>query len=256
MNALRKAISPTLALLTLLLVLGSPIVLNAKALTDRNPDFLTPVDHIPDGFVKVLTIQGEVLHGVVRRSVWTSRGISQFTLIEANGKRTRFNANQIVRLSVPIELWSKVPTVARAVTTKEPSNTDYSQIAKPKELIFDSVAWPDNDNRVLLQRINHGFGQSFRVNALTNDRQGLWTLEGTPAFGNQEETYLVTRDNAAPIQVKKKIYRQQFATLFGDCPQMLSRYKKNARNFSDFANHIAKYDQLCILKSTTDQPGG
>ena len=256
MNILRKAITPTLALLTLLLALATPISLNAKVLTeDRNLSFLTAVDHIPDGFVQVVTAQREVLHGVVRRSVWTPRGISRFTLVEADGKRTRFDANQIVRLSVPAELWSKEARVARAITaSEEGSNTDNSQIANAKEVIFDSVAWPDSDHHVLLQRVNHGFDQSFRVNALADGSEGIWTLGAIKAFDNEEKTYLVTRANAAPIQVKKKIYRKQFATLFGDCPQMLIQFKKNDRDFSDFADHIAKYDQLCPLIASTDQP--
>ena len=257
MNLPRRAITTTLTLLTLLLLLATPSAWAAKQLAVQDLDFLTPVDSIPDGFVQVETAQGEVLHGVVRRAVWTSHGISRFTLVEADGKRTRFDANQIRRLSVPAELWAQEAVVARAVTTIEnDSNTDDDPIATAKELIFDSVAWPDNDHRVLLQRVNLGFDQSFRVNALANGNQETWTLGSVPAFSNEKSVYLVTRANTAPIQVEKKIYRKQFATLFGDCPQMLTRYKKNDRDFSDFANHIANYDQLCTLKPTTNQPGG
>ncbi len=254
MNLRRKTVTTSLSLLALLIALTTPAALSAKDLTDRNLGFLTPVDFIPDGIVQVLTTEGEVLYGVIRRSVWTFRGLSRFTLIEADGRRTRFKAEDVVRLSASADLWTKVAMVGEAITTIEKaSNTDYSQIENVNELIFDAVAWPDESNRVILLRVNHGFDQNFQVYSLTNGKEGTFTLGGIPAFGNEKKSYVVAQGDSAPVKIKKKSYRKQFETLYGDCPQMLTLYKKKARDFSDFANHIAKYDQVCSSRAAGAQ---
>jgi hypothetical protein len=220
---------------------------------DRNLGFLTPVDLLPaTSELQVLTADGRVLRGVARNTWSPLRGVSSFTLLQPDGERLRLHAEEIVRVSAPVDDLALVEMIDAATTTIEKaSNTDWKQIEDVNELIFDSVAWPRPGNHVLLLRLNPGFDHNFRVYALKTSREPAFFLGGVPAFGDEIKAHIVVKGDRPPIKVKKGDYRKLFEPLYGDCPAMLAAYPRKRREFSDFANHIARYDRECGAAATT-----
>jgi hypothetical protein len=241
--------------LALLILASAPPAAHAAGTpppaADRNLGFLVPVDFLPEGQVQVLTTDGRVLRGQAPKGSSNSLGIRRFTLIQPDGTRLRLRAKEVLRVTGPADADVRAAMIESSVITIEKaSNTDWRQIEDVNELVFDSIAWPDPDDRVLLLRLNPGFDRNFRVYALTKSRESVISFGGVRAFGGEIKAHIVVKGDQPPIKVKKGNYRQLFETLYGDCPTLLAAYPKKDREFSDFANHVAQYDRECGAQVT------
>lgn len=245
---------PRLATLLTVLALALLVLPAVPARAHHDLGFLTPIDFIPDGEVQLLTNDGRVLRGEVKYTLWTFRGLSRFTLREADGTKHRLKAEEVVRLSTPVDEIARIAMAASATTTIEKAaKTDWNQIENVQEFVFDSITWPRAPNRVLLQRLNRGFDETFRIYALTNSKEYVFAPAGIPIAGGEKKAFIVIKNDGAAVKIKKKNYREEFVNLYGDCSEMLAEYPKRDRDFSDFASHIAYYDLVC---GNAHQKGG
>lgn len=227
------------------ILLALALLLTVAPLHAERIGFLTPVDDFPFVPGEVITRDGTVVEGSVQATFSGIRGIKRIKVRQADGNKLKLRARDVEQVRVPVDTATRVIMVANATTTIEKAaRTDYDPIHEVNEVIFDSLTWPGSDTRLLVQRVNSGFDDRIQVYAMRNAREGTHEINGILAFGDEEKAFLVVKDGAAPIRVKKRTYRAQFDDLFGDCPAMAREISGKIR-FRDFAAHVAAYDLHC-----------
>lgn len=208
--------------------------------------FLTPVDGFTHGQATVLTVDGRVLVGEIRKDFHGFRGAKRFTLRDLDGNRHRLRATEVRSVLMGLDEFSRLAMSLDATTTIEKAlETDWDILQEVDQVVYDAIAWPDPDRRVILQRINPGFDSAMQVYHLGNAKEGVWKIYGIPIAGDQEKAFLVVKNGAAPIKIKKRAYEDQFFQLFADCPAVLQSLDDDDADFEDFADHVRLYDRTC-----------
>ncbi|MEN0050842.1 MAG: hypothetical protein AAF806_27490, partial [Bacteroidota bacterium] len=68
-------------------------------------------------------------------------------------------------------------------------------------------------------------------------------VAGVNLIGREAKSYLVVKNGAKAIVVKKKKYKKQFAQLFGDSPEVMKLKEQGKLKFKEFASHAYLYEQ-------------
>ena len=208
--------------------------------------FLTPLEGVDHGRATVITTDGQILEGEIWNIMNGYRGTKRITLRDLDGDRHRLRARDIRSILMPLDQFDRLGMALDATTTIEKAiETDWDLIEDVDEVVYDSLAWPEADRRIVLQRINPGFDSAIQVYALNNAREFVWKFKGIPIAGDQEKAFLVVKNGETPFKLKKRKYEDEFFTLFADCPAVLDSLEDNDADFEDFADHVRLYDQTC-----------
>lgn len=216
--------------------------------------FATPIS-VPIGpVVWVTTADGEELVGELRSSTAVYGSTSKLRIRLESGEKVRLKASEIQQVRLPVNDLVRAMMMEEATTTIEKAvKTDYEPIFEATELVFDSVRHPKSRRVLLRQRLNQGYDWRIQVYDLPNSKEGMWVSErGLGWFGDEAKAFLVVKDGAEAVRVRKSDYRDEhFQELFGDCPALLDRYQGKQRKFRLFAEHTYQYHQLCPRPGST-----
>ena len=209
--------------------------------------FLTPINE-PDGFdLLVVTREGEELRGHIVRSTSWFESITRFTLKLDDGSKRKLRAEEVDRVYMPMnEIWRAAMVSEASTTLEEIWKSDFERIFEVEELVFDSIRHPNSDRVALRQLVNPGFDSRIRVYGLPASKEGIFSSDDIAYFGDMPKAFLVIKDDDETRRVKQRQYRRHvFEELYGDCPELLERYRGDMRKFKFFAEHVFLYDQLC-----------
>jgi hypothetical protein len=97
-----------------------------------------------------------------------------------------------------------------------------------------------------MQILNPGFDKKIKVYAdpQAKETRGL-ALGGVRLTGGEDKSYLLVKDGAKSVKVKKKSYRDNFQELYVTCPKMLAVFEGNKIKWDDVAGHVFVYNQVC-----------
>lgn len=212
--------------------------------------FLPTLEHHTFSQVRVVTTDGRVIDGVVRGHSTGPRGLKRITVRDAAGAKHKLTGHEIRQVIVPLDPDLREALMAEATTTIEKAiKTDYEPIFETGAMVYDSMAWPKPDNRLLLQRVNPGFDTLIQVYGLPLSKEWSWFGDADghrPAwFGDEPKAYLVVKRGGPPVRVEKDAYRHQFEALFADCPALLEGVPRDERKFRHFADHVYTYELSC-----------
>jgi hypothetical protein len=72
------------------------------------------------------------------------------------------------------------------------------------------------------------------------------SVGGVTVAGGLDKSYYVMKigTDEAAYKLEKKDYKEQFATLFGDCEEFMAKYSGDIK-WSDLETHIYEYSQMC-----------
>lgn len=235
-----RAAAAGAALLVLTAVLAAPAPAAAAG-------FLPTLEEHPFSYVRVVTTDGRVIEGRVSGQRTGLRGLKRITVVDETGAKHRLTGQEIRQVIVPLDADQRNALMEEATTSIEKAiKTDYETIFETGEMIYDSIAWPEPDNRLLLQRVNPGFDTLIQVYGLPLSKE--WTFGGgdRPAwFGDEAKSYLVVKRGGRPVRIEKDEYRRQFEALFADCPPLLEGTPREERKFRNFADHVYAYELSC-----------
>lgn len=208
--------------------------------------FLPTLEHHTFSEVRVVTTDGRVIDGVVRGHATGPRGLKRITVRDADGAKHKLTGHEIRQVIVPLDPDVRDALMAEATTTIEKAiKTDYEPIFETGAMVYDSVAWPKPDNRLLLQRVNPGFDTLIQVYGLPLSKEWTHGPVGRAWFGDEPKAYLVVKRGGPPVRVEKDAYRDQFGALFADCPALLESVPRDERKFRHFADHVYTYELSC-----------
>ncbi len=235
----------TLAAGACLLVLAAHLSAPAPAAA---AGFLPTLENHTFYQVRVVTVDGRVIDGEVRGHSASFRGLKRITVVDSSGAKHKFTGHEIRQVIVPLDPDQRAALMAEATTTIEKAiRTDYEPIFETGEMVYDSVAWPKPDNRLLLQRVNPGFDSLIQVYGLPLAKEGRWLSSSSHRawFGDEVQAYLVVKRGGPPVRVEEDEYRRQFEALFADCPALLESVPRDERKFRRFADHVYAYELSC-----------
>ncbi len=208
--------------------------------------FLPPLDHLSFPEAQVITVDGQRLYGAIPGYSQRFRGISRIVFFDSSGNRIKLRADEVQQVIIPVGPDTEIDMYGEVLTTVEKAiKADYELIHNVRAIVFDSIVWPESDRRLLLQRVNPGFDRQIQVYAMLNADEGVSRVDGVPWFGDEEKSYLMVKNNAPPVRVKKRHYKNDFERLFGDCQAFVSSVPRQDRKFRHFADHVYAYQQVC-----------
>jgi len=214
--------------------------------------FLPAIGDAPLERASVLTADGRWLHGELSTRSTNTHGITRITLREPDGTRHKLDAKRIERIVAPLGKLARMTVASESSSTIEKAvRTDWDRLHAATEVVFDAVAWPDPEDRVLMQRVNPGFDHRIRVYSHPNWKEGTTSIGSVAVAGDEPNAFVVVREGSAPVKVSKRNYDDRFAELYGDCPEFVASVPEKAREFRDFADQLLAYDQQCVPQEAT-----
>lgn len=210
--------------------------------------FITPVEEVPHANeCYIIKTDGSRIEGKVR-SYDIGEGIKAITLTETNGSRLKVPALEIRELGVKSTGLVKLELMAESTeTVRKLSKANFEEIANREYIIYQQALMPGKkDKYALLQLLNPGFDSVIKVfqDPWANETKGL-TFGATSLTGEEDKSYLFVKNNARAFKVKKGGYKNEFESIFGDCPKMIQIYGGEKLRFKDAAQHVWVYDQAC-----------
>jgi len=226
--------------------------LTLACLLTQAQTFLIPVESFigaqPSSLV---TVAGDTIHGEVRSALFMNGLLKSFTFrIESTDEKIKYKAEDVKYLRVKASQMATWESLSVGTSTiSRMSKTDFNQIKNREFIEFEQALQPGNKNKyALLQLLNPGFDSKIKVYSDPNGpKTGTTTINGMAISGGEDKSYLVVKGGIKAERIKKKDYKESFAILFGDCPDLIKTYSADNKKieFWDFAGHVFDYDQSC-----------
>jgi hypothetical protein len=178
----------------------------------------------------------------------SGRGVNKVALKDDRGTKHEFKAPQIEEFGIFSNDMVKLQYFNESsASIKAMLKTDRSAVKLNDYVVFRNASLKDG-KELLLQLLNPHFDERIQVYHSVNSRKTTPLTKGTITLtGEMQRAYLVSKDSAPVIKVKKGSYKKSFKTLFSDCPNLLS--VKNPK-FKDFGKHIYYYTENCGAELT------
>mgnify|MGYP006921589260 CR=1 FL=1 len=228
-----------LQLISIMLVV--PFMLRAQA-------FISGVSELhPSKDCIVELTDGSEMKAGMSSAVIINGFLKTVTLKDENGVKTKLKADEIRRLKVKADALAKLDMMAESTSSvKELIKTDYNDIIDREYIIYEQALLPKKKDKYrLLQLLNPGFDHRIKVyqDPDAKETMGL-SLGDVQLTGGEDKSYLVVKDGAKSVVVKKNKYKKDFPELFGDCSigEIIDSGKVK---FKNFAAHVFVYDQIC-----------
>lgn len=214
--------------------------------------FLVPVESFLGSQPSILvTSKGDTLRGELKTALFLGGLLKSFSYeLDGSKERMKFKAEDVRYLKIKASKLANLESMsAGASSLKRMHNTDFEQIRNREFIEFEQALQPGKKERyVLLQLLNPGFDRKIKVYFDPNGpKSGTMSVSGVAVTGGEDKSYLVIKNGAKAERIKKKDYEENFALLFGDCPELIKVYSSTGEKirFADMASHIFDYDQAC-----------
>lgn len=220
------------------LVFCAALALNAKA-----QSLLPPLETMPLSENAYLSLKsGEGLDGKILYMI-SGRGVSKVALKDQNGIKHVYKASDISEFGIHSNGLTKLQYLNESSgSIKALLKTDRSAV-KLNDYVVYRNATLKGGKVLLLQLLNPHFDEKIQVYHAANSRKTTaWRKGPITLTGEMQRVYLVSKEGAPTIKVKKGSYKKSFRRLFEDCEQMKSIRKPK---FNDFGKHIFHYTEIC-----------
>ena len=209
--------------------------------------FLTPVNALLNSDAQIVLIDGSVVKGKVTSSTLGDKGLVSIGLKDEAGAKYKFKPEQVksVRCSITkmmkLELFSdKTSNLGRL------ANPTFNELKERDYVEFEQVEWPDKPGKFLLsQLLNPGFDSKIKVYDYPGKKTGNVSVVGIPVKGNEARVFIVRKGDQILMVDKRRYEKEHFATLFADCPAVVSSLSSDEKGFNYFAAHTFTYENDC-----------
>ena len=182
------------------------------------------------------------------KSATISNGIKSMTIVDENGVKIKYKAEEVEKLRMKMSTLAKIGTIMDgSESLADVADLDINEIIEREFVIWEQALLPKKkDKYALLQLLNPGFDARIKVyeNPMGQESGGL-TVGGVKVTGGEDKSFLVVKDGDKSMKIKKGSYKKDFSMLFGDCPQMLKTFSDEKIKFQDMAIHVLYYEWNC-----------
>lgn len=169
--------------------------------------------------------------------------LSSFTLKTLNGEKVKLNAEGVKNVKIETDERAKAMMFMENISMNKIVHNDYAFLEHLDTVYYEKVEVKPG-NFKLLQLLNPGFDQYIKV-YLDPNANSANTSSTTGAFGNGEDKSFYIKKGDRSFLLKKKNYKDEFTTLFGDCQALMdmAAAKEIDVKLSQMPLHIAIYNE-------------
>jgi hypothetical protein len=209
-------------------------------------DFLPRIQaYSPKKESTVILKDGTEVKGFYKGAKLKNGLMTRVTFEQENGEKRKIEASEIAQMYLyPSKLGSLSAFSEANASIVKASNSNYDEVYRKDAIIFEQAKLPGKKGKyVMLQLINPHFSEKLKVyDNPTAKTSGGWEARGVQITGGELKSFYVIIDGVV-TEVKKKNYKQMFATFFSDCPEMNEVYEK--KKVQDFGKHVYFYHNSC-----------
>jgi hypothetical protein len=198
--------------------------------------------HMEDGSVK------EGLLGGFKRA----KGLIETVKMKSeSGGKIKIDPAQINFMYLPPSGLAKMNAALDQATNVSkwdaPSNIDESLMGEGY-VFFEKTATQikKKTENLMMQLMNTSFSSKVKVyhDPFAKESMGI-AVGGITVAGGLDKSYYVKKEGTddAAYKLEKKDYKEQFATLFGDCEEFMTKYKDSIK-WSELEMHVYEYTQM------------
>ncbi len=156
----------------------------------------------------------------------------------------KFKAEQLEEVKARLTNVAKAATISENATKsiKSAVTTDYAGIVADNLVRFNSVVYNKKGKRALLQLINYGFDQKFKVYPDPSSESSTTSFGGVAVTGGQIKSYFVIKGDES-FTLDKKSYKKLYNTIYGNCDAM--KVDPKSISIKNLHEDILKYNQYC-----------
>ena len=213
--------------------------------------FIEPLENISSmlgSTAVVYDTKGNESEGKLSSGLLVMGHLKSFSLKSEDGTKRKFKSSDVQLLKVKVSGLMKFSMAAESLTSiKNVTKTDYDEISNKEWLIFEQALINRKKEKPrLLQLLNPGFDSKIKVYVDPNAKKtGGMKLGGLKMGGGEDKSFLLVKNQAKAVKVKKGKYSKSFEELFDDCPVMNETFGGSKTKFKDLAGHVFVYDQSC-----------
>ena len=194
-----------------------------------------------------LTLKNGVETKCEFKSASMSNGIKSMTIVDENGVKIKYKAEEVEKLKIKMSTWAKIGTIAEgSESITAVAKLDVNEIIEREFIIYEQALLPKKkDKYALLQLLNPGFDGRIKVYENPMGGESGLSVGGIKVTGGEEKSFLVVKDGDKSMKIKKGSYKKDFSMLFGDCTEMLKILSDEKIHFQDMALHVLYYNLNC-----------
>jgi hypothetical protein len=194
----------------------------------------------------ITTVEGEELKTDKLSSYSEAMGrLKSFSFKTEDGVKHKFIAEQVKTVIAKLTKVAKAATISDNATKSIQSavTTDYPGIIAENLVRYNAVVYNKKNGKVaLLQLINYGFDQKFKVYPDPNSESGITSVNGVAVTGGTIKAFYVVKGDES-FFVNKKSYKKLYNTLYGNCEEM--KVDPKSISIKNLCDDILKYNQFC-----------
>jgi len=208
--------------------------------------FIEPVEN-PMSKECYLTLKNGVETKCEFKSATMSNGIKSMTIVDENGVKIKYKAEEVEKLRMKMTTLAKIGTIMDgSESLADAADLDVNEIIEREFVIWEQALLPKKkDKYALLQLLNPGFDDRIKVYENPMGQESGLAVGGLQVTGGEEKSFLVVKDGEKSTKIKKGSYKKDFSMLFGDCTEMLKILSDEKIKFQDMALHILYYELNC-----------
>jgi len=173
--------------------------------------------------------------------------IKKCTIKDSTGTKHKLTVDKIEKVYVKLSKMDKWSTASEGmVSLQSLINNDFDQVFKADYYVWEHAVTEKKGKMKVLQLVNPGFDSKMKVFrdpwAQKTAEVGIGDI--TLAGGIEKSYYVVKPGTNTAGRVLKRSYDDQFAELFGDCPELLEAMQNSKPKWEDFPAHVFVYDQV------------
>lgn len=211
--------------------------------------FSTMIDNDNVAYLRdftIKTVDGKVFETSKLSSYSATNGrLKSLSFKTEDGVKHKLKADQVTQISARLTKVAKTATIVDNSTKSIQSavTTDYPGIIAENKVRFNSVVYnKKKDKKALLQLINYGFDQKFKVYPDPASESGTTSINDVAVSGSMIKTYFIIKGDES-FTVDKKSYKKLYNTIFDNCEEM--KVDPKSISIKNLCEDILKYNSSC-----------
>jgi hypothetical protein len=210
---------------------------------------LMPTDMFSKKKPVYLTLQdGSEVEGTIKNISRKKGLIEEIEIKTTDGKKEGFKAEEIKHMYLApsgLEQLAKFMDIVGDAQkwTDETLNQDKLNDGYVYFELVEVEIKKDKVEKLQMQLLNPAFSKKFKVyyDPFANESASVG-IGGVTVAGGDAKSYFVTKGDGPAYKLKKKDYKDEFASLWGDCESLMNTYG-DAIKWREFTKHIIAYSE-------------
>jgi len=176
--------------------------------------------------------------------------IEEITIKDLDKKKIKLKPEQVKHMYIApsgFDKFAKGANLVHDATKWDDDKSAHAEHIKNGYVFFETteVMIKKKKMTLLLQLINPGFARGIKVyfDPLAKETSGFG-IGGIQVTGGDAKSYYFKKGDNVAFKMEKKNYKDEFANLYGDCPDLGNEFK-DKQGWNKVEGHVYFYSEKC-----------